>query len=347
MYNSRFSTSALKMLIDFKRGKEVFPPEELMLSFVDLLSVPPRASISEHLAKESFEYFYAGKKDVPPYTRFLEWTSRWTKRAGVHHVHIEVSNQKEGICSGFSILAVESKLIAERTRACQARRGFVRSVQVAFRTILQTVGRLKVKLSEDLLHYIAPALELCPEAKAPPKPQTSQTSQTPQTSQMSQKPPKPQTSSSLLAFATKKEATEARAEAKVKIALPGRLYPKKTTTRMVPEVAAPIRMVFFKHHGEIRPPYYNAKHPGKRLQARNSLKKILQEEDYAYNSEEEWVEGDGESINEDSLESDDEEGEDEGWIEPDTNEVLFTKGQLPRLDHPFCREYALDETVAE
>ncbi|KAI5188438.1 hypothetical protein NECID01_0069 [Nematocida sp. AWRm77] len=378
MHNLRFSTHALKLLLEFKRSKERFPSDGHLAMYADLLPVPVLEKIPEWLSAESFEYFYSGKAGAPALEEFTKRVEEWSACAKIRTVQVEVYSEQTGLSFVSHVLAVDAQSVGRGSAVHRARRRFARKVGAECSRNLGISEKFQVRLSENILAQSgdgrASMGEDAPEGgsgseeecenvgsantssnskgNSKGKGNTSSNSKGNTNSKgkdggknKESKPPANQ--QTLLSFAVKNTAeSKPRALTRTRTVLPGRMQRSVGTFRVSSDVKKPVRMVFFKLHGQIRPPCYQARESRQRVRVRNSLRKIFTDEEYLYNSEDEWVEGDGEDITDESSESYEEEEEAQEWIEEDTEEGLIRKGQLPKLDHPVCVEYPVNEAEA-
>lgn len=311
MYNLRFSVYALKLLIEFKHSKEMFPSSELLLLFADLLMLPDTSlDPAEYLARESFEYFYSGKRNGLDFEEFSKRINEWSVQNKVKIISAQIHTADKNISStAFFIVADNS--VALKINAIQKMRLECRKMIAMYqKERLCIKKKLFVDISEDIIDG---ASEEVLAGKG------------------------------MLAFATKRGADNLFPQKRTKTVAYGKMYKNAKTLRVDPRIQNKVRMVFYKLHFQVRPAYYNIKVPSPYKNRRNSLAKLLLEHEYENNSDEEWIEGDGEDIEEESFESDEDEEGDQEWIEPDAEYAIFRKGQLPRIDYPYCREYALSE----
>ncbi|KAI5185721.1 hypothetical protein NEHOM01_1013 [Nematocida homosporus] len=339
MYNLRFTASTLKLLLDFKQSSALYPSSELMLLFADLLVVSEQIEIERFLALHAYEYFYAGKRLRPSLVDFQAWVHIWTETTDPQIIKVEIVDSAGLSLWSAYVIAVAREVLERKSLSYRFRLKFPKYLKSEWLKSTDSTG-LKTKSSSKHLSVLIAADLVGAEEEVADKDE-SETS-------LEIKPKKD--SAGLLAFAQKRAATVLETSSKkVRFLPPGRMYKHQKTFRVGADVSTPVRMVFYKHHGQVRPSYYGVKKMGPVFpRTRCSVKKILPDEEYLYDSDEEWVEGDGESIGEESFESDEDEDEDAGWIEPDnTNEALFRRGQLPRIDYPVCQEYPLDEACAD
>ncbi|KAI5192060.1 hypothetical protein NEMIN01_1808 [Nematocida minor] len=344
--NLRFSVDTLRLLIEFKMSSDRFPDRHLMNLFCDLLPVDGVCCLLSFLAENSYEYFYSCRAaDSPSKEEFSEWVRNWMQLSGARRLKVEVSRdklktppEKEGVPAEESaptyFVVVDSTEISKNSLSYKARKKLIHEIKEKQRLFQPEKKRVRVSVSEDILKCAKK--EAAPEESTAPEP-------------IKEKKSAPK--SSLLSFITKKDEPHEESFRKTQMKVSGIFHGNTATIRHCKEIAKPIRMVFYQIHGQVRPPYYAVKtrtsKPNVCSSRRNSVKRMLPPEDYMYDSDEEWVEGDGESIDEDSIESDEEESEDAEWVEEDTNEIFFSKGQLPRMDHPLFTVLLVDETKME
>ncbi|KAH9386060.1 uncharacterized protein NEMAJ01_0956 [Nematocida major] len=338
----RFSVDALQMLIEFKLSADVFPSKSLMNIFSDLLPVHSKCNLPAFLSECAYEYFYSGKKGpAPAKSEFLEWVAKWVEDVQARILKVKLTREAPP-CSAGSPQAVQSAAaercfvvinseeICKNSKAYKARQRLLQGIKDQQKEENPKIKRVRMSVSEDILKC---------EMKSPPEKKPAAELHAPPTAAVKEaKDTKQLTKSSLLSFITKKEDQKNPCHRKIALKPLGRFYGKVETIRKCKDINKPVKMVFCRIHGQIRPPLYmlKAQRDLSRVvhASRNSTHKVLPLEEYIYDSEEEWIEGEGESIDEESEESDDEESEDAEWVEKDTNEVFFTKGQLPRMDHP-------------
>ncbi|KAI5125401.1 hypothetical protein NEPAR04_0334 [Nematocida parisii] len=346
--NLRFSIDALQMLIDFKASKDIYPSRELMTLFSDLLPITSDSCLPSFLAECAYEYFYCSKQEgVPTREEFLEWTKNWMESTSARILRISLPRDKSvadeagthSITTGKqekNFLIIDSKEISKNSPVHKSRREFIQNLKNRQKETDPSIKRVRMSMSEDILEARKEVLKIT----RTPKPRIKDV---PIESSKSIK-------SNLLFFMTKRSTECTDKASNLFIKYPGIFYGNISTIRRCKEISIPTRMVFYQIHGQIRPPFYAVKDSKNALNpahTRNSCRKILPEEEYLYDSEEEWVEEDGESIDKDSSESDEEESEDAEWVEKDTNELFFGKGQLPRIDYPVFTVRMVDEAKVE
>ncbi|KAI5181635.1 hypothetical protein NEOKW01_1811 [Nematocida sp. AWRm80] len=303
MFNLRYSGHALKALLEFKGSKEMYPTEEQLIMYLDLLQVPGPIINAKEIFTEAYEYFYSHKKNSILLEVFLKWITDWSTRVNLRTLKTQLDTERI-----VYLIIVDTSVISTNSRAYQCRERLTKNISSFYREVTESNKRIKPVYSENILENTAKNAGM----------------------------------SGLLAFVKRKETTESTFETtKTRILPLGRMHKNITTFRKSSEIRTPVRMVFYKHHGQIRPAYYNIKQP-RTMYTRITIRKILPEEEYLYDSEEEWIEGDGESVDKEEQESEEEPlEEDILWIEPDAEDNLFRKGQLPTLDHPNCYHFLI------
>ncbi|KAI5171962.1 hypothetical protein NEFER03_1227 [Nematocida sp. LUAm3] len=352
MYNLRYSTHALRMLSLFKRSKEIFPPEEAVAIYVDMLEVEEHPISPFTISKDTYEYFFSGRKVYPSPQEYLEYINNWWKKYKPEQIQITISSKKaEDMHKNVS--AVAPWLIEKHTILYKFRREYTKRLKKELKKSLahteNAPKRISIKYTSPIDPYALAENPLdhvyrCSMEETELLEDTQESLQTTKKEEecAAHKKAKEKKQSGLLMFAKKRKIEEKN---KVSLRYPGRVYKNQKTIRRSPYIRKPIRMVFIKHHQQIKPPYYHVKKQSP-LITRSTTKKILREEEYAYDSDEEWIEGDGESIDEDSYESEEEEEGPNEWIEEDVNEVLFSRGKLPKMDHPACKHFLITEQEA-
>lgn len=353
--NLRFSVDALRMVIEFKMASDYFPSKELMNIFSDLLPVSDISCVSTFLSEESYEYFYSGKSTpVPSKEEHRRWVISWGKSVSVRKLKIETTRRnKKGLASYENtekstelayFIVIDSEEIQKNSNLYKARKRLIEEIKDIEKKNHPEIKRVRMSISEDILKY-SPKEETASISKKTDKPQAQ--------AQIQNKTDKPQAQAqnNLLSFITKKYSVNEEVSSRILIRPAGIFHGPIQTVRHCKEIAKPIRMLFYQLHGQIRPPFYGIKtcrDTSKiKVQSKDSTKKILPSEEYLYDSDEEWIEGDGESIEEESEESIEEGSEETEWVEEDTNEIFFSKGQLPRIDHPPFTVLVVDETGTE
>lgn len=338
--NLRFTVDALRLLVEFKLSSDLFPSGRLMRLFCDLLPVDVSSCLYDFITASSYEYFFSGKNgEIPSRNEFREWIGKWGETAQVRRLRIEVGNRKvrkirkleEERSSYFVVVDGE---IDRESEMYRARKRLIEEVKEEERKNNPEIKRIRISLSEDILK--CREKENFKEKKDSPEKEKDKNSA------------KILSGNNLLSFITRKHERPGE-HSRIRIRAEGVFHGPVHTVRHCKEIAKPVRMIFYQVHGEIRPSFYGVKRKKdtSKVKTRNSVKKILAEEDYMYDSEEEWIEGDGESIDKESEESIEEESEDAEWVEKDTNEIFFSKGQLPRIDHPEFTVLTVNEVSAE
>lgn len=332
----RFGVDTLRLLIEFKMSEDRFPSKQLMNLFGDLLPVDGLGCLYTFISEASYEYFYSGKStNTPSRDEYTTWVSSWCVSVGARRLKIDLSRntpkkassteETEHIHRPMHFIVVDSKEIAKNSPSHRARKRLLEEIKETQKSSHPEIKRVRFSASEDILK--------CTE-KEPSKP-----------------PVKTRTGNNLLSFITKKYEKCEETSSRIPMRQAGVFQGRIATARHCKEIAKPVRMVFYQMHGQVRPPFYGIKAcrdaSKLRNRSRDSTKKILAPEEYMYDSDEEWIEEDGESIDEDSTESMEEESEDAEWVEKDTDEIFFSKGQLPRMDHPEFTVVLVDEAKAE
>lgn len=95
-------------------------------------------------------------------------------------------------------------------------------------------------------------------------------------------------------------------------------FRRRFTLRRQKEINCPVKLTFVKFHDQIKPPVYE-KVDKKRN--RNTLK-VIENVDYEFDSDAEWIYEDGESVDISESESDEDTTTDDDWIEKDGEEVV-------------------------
>jgi len=318
MYSSRFSVEALRLLIEFKESEKMFPSAELLRLYADLLQLPPNCEVLETVAGASFEYFYGGRRKVPTHAEYRRHIESWIGEKRVRAVAVELLAEEEKI--GAVSVVVVGEFEAEE-----------RGPQTSAKSILER------RLREEYVAQHGEESYISVRAAAEKAHRDAEKKTTNNVDEI--KPPKP----GILAFAVRRtDEKTGQEQQRASVREVGKLHRNMVTLRKSASVKHPVKMVYYKHHGQIRPPYYNVKESARRVKTRWTTKKSLPEEEYEYNSEEEWIEGDGEDIGDESGESEEEEEGEMEWIESDAGQELVRKGRLPSLDHPECRLYRFD-----
>ncbi|EHY65837.1 hypothetical protein NERG_01444 [Nematocida ausubeli] len=346
--NLRFSIDALQMLIAFKASKDIFPSKTLMNLFSDLLPIHENTCLLSFLTESAYEYFYSCRHEsIPTKEEFMEWTKKWIETTHARVLKTELSrykpsDQQVGIASASQsvlqkhFVVIDNNEISTSSVSYKARRKLIDTLKSDQKENNPAIKRARVSLSEDIL-------------KCPKKKPLNGSTQPPTKVPPSEEHKTAKTN--LLSFMTKRSGEKAGLLTNgLSIKYPGRFYGKVTTIRLCKEISKPVRMVFYQIHGQIRPSFYAVKpstYAPNILHTRNTIRKILQPEEYLYDSEEEWIEEDGESIDKESEESDDDESGNAEWVEEDTNTPFFSKGQLPEIDYPLLTVLTVDESTLE
>lgn len=342
----------------------MFPSEPLLVLFFSHLEVqhPGKQGLGAgFLSRVSYEYFYAGKKHRPSLQEYEALLGCWLELADLYVTSIELKHRRRKEAHAVQVIQVESNRLASKTVSLlvKIQQAYLRDLKQAYKEELglEKSERVRVKIRSRVRDPFPPAQRTCPFSSdceniagcgigdtfrditgSVPENITGNTG--PCTPLATARLPK----KSLLVYAVKKRAEVQNI--KTHVVEPRALRRSRKSLRVPAYALNPVRMVFFKHHNQIRPPYYNVKSPlPPSFRTRVSTRRILAPEEYEYDSGTEWIEGDGENISENEAESDEEEQADEDWIEQDANDALFSKGQLPHMDFPCCVEYILQDML--
>lgn len=324
MYNLKFSPHALGALQQFKKSADVFPSDDLFILFVDLHQIWGGGDAQEAATREAYGLFYSHKKHKPEYRAFAEHFEKKMGEYGVERIKVAVSPEAPPDAN--------IDVHPSRRADCKIEEHyFVARGNLTPRTG-ELVRKFRSTFEKELAVYYKTTMAASVSVEAPSLGKAEVQA-------------KAAGGETLLGYFTAKRGPREKSIGglnfgRAAVRYGHRFLGRVDTVRKAEQMIRPTKMVFYKHHCQVRPPYYNKAGPSRSKAPRNSLRRILGDEEYEYNSDEEWVEEEGESVGTtESEEYEEEEGEHE-WIEESKDESLLKGTHLPTMDFPQC-EYQI------
>lgn len=343
MHNMRTHPHALEGLIQFKRSTALLPCDDLIVLFTDFYRAGENPSIAV-VFEDAYNFFYSQKKQDPGYPSFSAHMGEKCGVYGLHTLDVAVETPAHGEEAGEG----EEKRTCTETYWVLNAEAVSRSSTLSPRTC-ELIARFRSSLRKKICSYhrfrygAAVTVHVKPGMEAECTPVGTPKKQGP-------------ASSSLLVYLSAKKAPSPEEEEAASgpdfrnaaVRYGHMFWGKIDSMRRSEQLVQPVRMVFFKMHSQVRPPYHAKRQSRKNVQLRrDTTAKMQHVGDYGYDSDEEWIAEEGESI--DSIESEEAEEEEEGeleeWIEPDKEEFTFSGRKLPTLDFPDCAYHPVQRGV--